>query len=356
MKRYLMILVLILGGVLLTSCGDRNGEDDFVEVIDFVDDKVRVPKNPKKVAVVARSAVDMLVSFGLGENIDGVYKTIFDNPWASYLYPDLDDYYSYEYNENYETFYEREIDLIIAPEKHIAEDLRSKGLTAITVSQYGTPTYEAVLYRLPNLIKEIWDDQDVHDKVDYWINNFDLTKKEITSKLENVETKNETLYYIRGDKYGGLNYTETKGSIIETFGNYLNLKFLGEFFNHNNRPQEEEVISLNPSYIITGGIYQNQIISELYDNSVWNKLDAVKQDKVFNIGIGFVMFEQSSVTETIFLQILANNVYPELFNFDINQNLYDIVNKYFNVKLTNEEIGYMLNGLDREGNSLVKNK
>src|SRR5690554_3605726 len=251
MKRYLMILVLILGGVLLTSCGDRNGEDDFVEVIDFVDDKVRVPKNPKKVAVVARSAVDMLVSFGLGENIDGVYKTIFDNPWASYLYPDLDDYYSYEYNENYETFYEREIDLIIAPEKHIAEDLRSKGLTAITVSQYGTPTYEAVLYRLPELIKQIWDDQEVHDKVNYWINNFDETKNELESKLSSQENNNETLYYIRGDKYGGLNYTETKGSIIETFGNYVNLKFLGEYFNHNNRPQEEEVISLNPTYIIT---------------------------------------------------------------------------------------------------------
>ena len=356
MKRFLMISVLISSSGLTSSCNDRNNEDGFVEVIDFVDDKVVVPKNPKKVAVVARSAVDMLVSFGLGENIDGVYKTIFDNPWASYLHPTLDDYYSYEYNENYETFYERKIDLIIAPEKYIAEDLRSKGLTAITVSQYGTPTYEAVLYRLPNLIKEIWDDQEVHNKVDSWIDNFDLTKNEITSKLENKESNNETLYYIRGDKYGGLNYTETKGSIIETFGNYVNLKFLGEYFNHNNRPQEEEVISLNPTYIITGGIYQNQIIEELYENSVWNKLDAVKEDKVFNIGVGFVMFEQSSVTETIFLQSLANNVHSELFDFDINQNLYDIVEKYYGVKLTNEEIGYMLNGLDREGNSLVKNK
>lgn len=356
MKRFLIVLVLVLGSIVLVSCGDRNNEDDFVEVIDFVDDKVVVPKNPKKVAVVARSAVDMLISFGLGENIDGVYKTIFDNPWASYLYPELNNYYSYEYNENYETFYERGIDLIIAPEKHIAEDLRSKGLTAITVSQYGTPTYEAVLYRLPELIKQIWDDQEVHDKVNYWISNFNETKNELENKLSSQENNNETLYYIRGDKYGGLNYTETKGSIIETFGNYVNLKFLGEYFNHNNRPQEEEVISLNPTYIITGGIYQNQIIDELNENSVWNKLDAVKNNKVFNIGIGFVMFEQSSVTETIFLQILANNVHPDLFEFDIETNLFDMIKKYFNVELTNDEIGYMLNGLDREGNSLVKSK
>ena len=33
---------------MLVSCGDRNNEDDFVEVIDFVDDKVVVPKIQRK--------------------------------------------------------------------------------------------------------------------------------------------------------------------------------------------------------------------------------------------------------------------------------------------------------------------
>ena len=239
--------------------------------------QLRFLKNPQKVAVIARSAVDMLVAFGLGDKLDGVYKTIFDNPWASYLYPNLDTFYNYEYNENYETFYSRGVDLIIAPEKYIAEDLRSKGLNAITVSQYGTPSYEEVLFRLPDLIMQIWDDTSVHAKIVDWKNEFLLVKNEILNKLETFDDIYETLYYIRGDKYGGLNYTETKGSKIETYGLYLNLKFLGEFFDHNNRPSEEAVLNLNPTYIITGGIYQNQIIEELYANETWNKLDAVKK-------------------------------------------------------------------------------
>lgn len=355
MKKLLVLFLIIFSAIVLTSCISKDKTIiETVEVIDFVGDIVSVPKNPKKVAVVARSAVDMLVAFGLGENIDGVYKTIFDNPWAEYLYPDLNNYYSYEYNENYETFYERKIDLIIAPEKYIAEELRSKGLNAITVSQYGTPTYEEVLFRLPDLIMQIWDDTTVHKKVVDWKNEFSKVKIEILKKLEKEEELTKTLYYIRGDKYQGLNYTETKGSKIETYGSYLNLKFLGEYFNHNNRPSEESVLELNPTYIITGGIYQNQIINELYTNKVWNKLDAVKNDNVYNIGIGFVMFEQTSVEEIIFLADLANKVYPDIFNFEVSSMLKDIIHKYFNVTLTDEEANNMLSGLDKDGNSLIK--
>ncbi|MDY0277970.1 MAG: ABC transporter substrate-binding protein [Acholeplasma sp.] len=353
MKRILFTIVLIISTVFLNSCDNNEKNSDMVEVIDFVDDVVSVPKNPKKVAVVSRSAVDMMIAFGLGDKIDGLYKTIFDNPWASYLYPSLNEYYKYEYNENYETFYTRGVDLIIAPEKYIAEDLRSKGLTAITVSQYGSPTYEEVLFRLPDLITSIWDDEEVKNRVKLWRTNFLSVKNKIKDELSKGSSGENTLYYIRGDKYKGLNYTETKGSIIETFGNYLNLKFIGEFFDHNNRPSEETVLELNPSIIIVGGIYQNQLISELRGNDAWNKLDAVKNEKVFNIGIGFVMFEQTSVEETIFLASLANSVYPEIFSFDINTMIMNTIKNFFGVELSELEIHYMLNGLDKDGNSLV---
>jgi len=353
-KKTMTMIILIFSALTLVSCVDEEALlETTVDVVDFVGDTITVPKNPQKVAVVARSAVDMLVAFGLGDKLDGVYKTIFDNPWASYLYPNIETYYSYEYNENYETFYSRGVDLIIAPEKYIAEDLRSKGLNAITVSQYGTPTYEEVLFRLPDLIMQIWDDTSVHAKVVDWKNEFLLVKNKILIELESFDDIYETLYYIRGDKYGGLNYTETKGSKIETYGRYLKLKFLGEYFDHNNRPSEEAVLNLNPTYIITGGIYQNQIIEELYSNEVWNKLDAVKNDNVFNIGIGFVMFEQTSVEEIIFLADLANKVYPDIFDFDVHTMLKEIISKYFDVSLTDTEVNYMLAGLDPYGKSLV---
>ena len=126
-KKWYILFVLLFSSIVLVSCNNTENEVNLVEVTDFVDDVVMVPKNPKKVAVVARSAADMLIAFGLGDNIDGMYKTIFDNPWAEYLHPNLNNYYKYEYNESYETFYSRGVDLIFAPEKYIAEDLRSKG-------------------------------------------------------------------------------------------------------------------------------------------------------------------------------------------------------------------------------------
>src|SRR5690554_5044557 len=101
-KKLFVVFLLLFLAALLVACNNIDNDAETVEVIDFVGDVVKVPKNPKKVAVVARSAVDMLFAFGLEDNIDGMYKTIFDNPWASYLYPNIDEYYKYEYNETYE--------------------------------------------------------------------------------------------------------------------------------------------------------------------------------------------------------------------------------------------------------------
>ena len=79
----------------------------------------------------------------------------------------------------------------------------------------------------------------------------------------------------------------------------------------------------------------------------------LKNDNVFNIGIGFVMFEQTSVEEIIFLADLANKVYPNKFDFDVHRMLKEIINKYFDVNLTDIEVSHMLAGLDQNGNSLL---
>jgi iron complex transport system substrate-binding protein len=81
----------------------------------------------------------MMIGFGLGENVDGIYYSILNNPWVGVLYPPSEDYYSYEYNESAELFFSREVDLVLAPEQYIAEGLRDSGINAITVSLYGTP-------------------------------------------------------------------------------------------------------------------------------------------------------------------------------------------------------------------------
>ena len=64
-KKWYLMFLLLLSLTILVACNNTENEIEMVEVTDFVDDVVMVPKNPKKIAVIARSAADMLVAFGL---------------------------------------------------------------------------------------------------------------------------------------------------------------------------------------------------------------------------------------------------------------------------------------------------
>ncbi|MDY0277824.1 MAG: hypothetical protein RBQ97_07045, partial [Acholeplasma sp.] len=155
LKKSLLMFVLFIGILPVISCS-KTETPTSVTVVDMVGDSVEVPINPKKVAVIARAAADMMIGFGLSEYVDGIYYSVLTNPWVELISPALNDLYSYDYNESAELFISRGVDLVIAPEKYIADDLRAAGVTAITVSLYGTPSYDSYLYYFSDMIKEIW--------------------------------------------------------------------------------------------------------------------------------------------------------------------------------------------------------
>ena len=121
MKKVYTVVIIILITIIVTSCKKQILKDNLVTITDMLGDTITIPKNPKKVACVSRTTYDLLVAFGLSDKIDGAYKNIYDNPWLYVIYPDAKNEYRYEYEENYETFLTRKIDLVFAPEKYIAD-------------------------------------------------------------------------------------------------------------------------------------------------------------------------------------------------------------------------------------------
>ena len=75
---------------------------------------VEVKKNPTKVACVSRTTYDLLIAFGLGDRIDGVYYSLLENEWASVFDKDAANRYSCAYEESYETFLSRGVDIVFA--------------------------------------------------------------------------------------------------------------------------------------------------------------------------------------------------------------------------------------------------
>jgi iron complex transport system substrate-binding protein len=350
-KSHIVMGVVCLVIFILLACGNNRQRNTTITITDMVGDVVELPKNPEKVGVLARSAVDMLVASGLGGKITGIFETVFDNEWAGIIYPAISNYYKYNYNTTLETYLEHGVELVICPEQYLAENLREHGIPAITVSQYGNPNYDTYVFYFANMIKEIWDDASVAKKVETWKNEFSQIREQVTSVLSGVPTT-KTLYYVRGDRNRGIAYTEANDkSIQNTICRYLKLDYAGKDFT-SSQPTAEAILTLDPDYVIVGGAFQNAIISEAKADAVWQNLSAFKSNNVFNVGVGFVMFEQNGVWLTAYLADLANKVYPDTFKFDVPAIVKKTALNYFGAELSDSDINNMLRGLKRNGQPL----
>lgn len=348
MKKIILITIFLLLSLSTVGCVNKTSQ---IEVVDMVGDKIKITKNPSKVACVSRTTYDLLVAFGLGDKIDGAYKGTLKNEWLNYIYPKSKEHYQYGYKDSYELFLSRQVDLVFAPEKYIAQELRDHGINAICISLYGSPEFDNYLTFFSNLIAKIWDSPEVKNKVNKWNSEIKQTISDIQLKLNNANVPKQKIYYVRGDKDKGIEYTDQKGSFIEFAYRILNLDYLGSRL-ATNKPQYEEIIKLNPDIITLGGIYQNKNIQKLKDIKYQN-LNAVKNNKIFNIPIGLTALEQLNALSPVFFYQQGNLIYPELFNYDLNKIIKEKIKNYFNFDISDEKINYMLNGLNPIGLPLI---
>lgn len=330
---------------------DAPSINESVTVVDMLGEKVTVKKNPKKVACASRTTYDLLIAFGVAESIDGVYYSLLENEWARVFDEYAEQRYSLSYEESYETYLSRGVDIVFVPEKYIADGLKEHGIKALNVSLYGNPDFSDYVYFFADLVKQIWDSEEVANRVDSWKEKMQTTITDIQTELAKHDDEKRTVYYVRGDKNKGIGYTENKGSFTEYAYKILGMTPLNDRF-ESNKPSAEEICAQNPDVFVVGGIYQKPLIEAL-QNEPYVNLDAVKNNQVFNIPIGLTTFEQLSVFSPVFLCDQANKLYPNYFSYDTQKQIQDLSEEFFGVRLTDDEANNMLNGLSREGNALV---
>ena len=344
-----MVTIATIGAI--TGCSSNGETQETISVTDMVGSTITIKKNPKKVACISRTTYDLLVAYGLGDKIDGAYKGTLNNDWVPLIYPQSENHYVYEYQNSSELFLSRGVDLVLAPEKYIADDLNEHGVPALCVSLYGTPTFDNYVTFLSKLVTEIWDGEDIKAKAAAWEDKVTTAISDITTELEKHNIERKKLFYVRGDKDRGVCYTDTQGSFTEYAYKVLGFDFVGTSLT-TNQPSVEEIVAQNPDIFVCGGQYQNKNIDILKTEEPYTNLDAVKNNKVYSIPIGFTAFEQLSAMTPIFFYDQANKIYPEYFSYDISTLVKNTIKDYFGTNLTDNQVSYMLEGLSPEGGSL----
>ena len=197
-----IVLFISLSITILSLAACSKEGIETIIVTDMAGVKVEIPKSPKKIAAVSPSTGDLMISFGLGNLLDGTYYSTINNPWAIEIYPASKDFYGYDYDNSVETFIMRGVDLIFIPEPATAQMLRDHGLNALCIRQFAETGYDEYVFYFSEIVRQIWgEDESVNARIDMWQNDFNealTTIKETLAKHPEIPIR--TLYYINGEK------------------------------------------------------------------------------------------------------------------------------------------------------------
>ncbi|MEW9121963.1 MAG: ABC transporter substrate-binding protein [Thermotaleaceae bacterium] len=110
----------------------------------------------------------------------------------------------------------------------------------------------------------------------------------------------------------------------------------------------EQIYQWNPEVIYISS-FTTTLPEDLYNNSIpgqdWSKIDAVKNKRVYKEPVGVYRWYPPSGDAPLMLKWMANHQYPELFNYNMEEELKAYYKAFYDFDLSQEQIDGILDPL-----------
>ena len=347
----LVLMVALL--VVTTGCSTNQAKEppeNVVEphiIVDMGGTKVELPDQINRVVCIQPTLTEYMIAFGVGDKLVGTHKNALNKVWLQKVYPEISSLKAYSYSASAEDVLASEVDLVIVPNNEAAEQLRAAGIPTVVI-MLNDPDSE---YQHIKMLGEIFG-QEVTDRINTWIDEVENVKDEINAVLDEANiTEGPNVYAVNGQSDNGIFYPQGGGgSALETYLNGIRATFaLKDFPANGNMPTEEEILATDPEVILIGGKYGVPLKEAVLQDSVWADISAIKNERVYNVPIGGIGWDQGYIALPVELKFWANIFYPDVFQYDLTADIIEFYQEYFGVTLTSEDIAYMINGLTPEG-------
>ena len=328
-------------------------------VTDLTGKKVTIKDNPSRIAIVPIpwASLAYLVD-GDSSKIIGMNpssKEAYDISILKDLAPNMKKvntaFVDSDFNINYEELALLKPDIVVVWDfqNDAIEKLAKLKIPAVAI-KYGT------LENVQEGIKLLGDILNKQEKAQKLINYHKDTNKYLaskTKKLENIKRK-KILYLINPqltvssgnsvtnimiDMAGGENVAKD----ITTGGSWSKVTM-------------EQIIKWNPDIIILSNfdkILPEDIYNNKFEGQDWSKINAVKNKKVFKAPIGIYRWDAPSAETPLMIKWIAKVTNPELFNdYNMRKDIKDFYLEFFNYKLTDEQLNFILNSKVNKGLNL----
>ena len=351
MRKKIISICIFCMCLFLNACGAPGVQiDEMREITDINGDVVSVPKEINRIICRSGNGTSFLVAMGYGDKLVGTADYVVTNPWVDRFYDGVSKLPTFKWSPSSEEIYKVGADLVMLADPEVAADLRKDGITAICYKQYNGDE----IVSSAKLMGELFGEE-AKQYADEWIAYYEEIQEYLDTKLASVSEEDKpTVYYIYGQSNKGLGRTAGGGSIIEYVIEEAGGKFATpDLPNDGPKITEEEAIVRNPDVIFISGIYGAGYKEELKTSPIWSGVNAVQEERIYQIPMDFISWDYYGVEFPLYLLWTSKQLYPDLIDKDMFTEAKNFYKKFYSIDLTDEEITYILDGLNPEGKAYV---
>jgi iron complex transport system substrate-binding protein len=346
--KFLMILVL-LSGTAVTFCGAA----DAGETRTFVDDVGREITLPVNIDAVSPSGpLAQIVLYSVDQDLFVSVSSEFTDAQAKYIDPRLltlpvtgQFYGSKAATMNPESIMELNKNLNIDVVLDIGEaketmkadldDIQSKtGVAFVFVTQNKLEEIPGSYVKLGELLSRPERGQELADYVSALLAEFDTGMKEVG------DNKKSLIYVtaIDGNSVSTIGKGSYHAEVIDYVGN--NLAKPATTGGPGDEYTMEDILQLNPDYIIVGYVDGHAYYNTIMTDPMWRSLSAVRNGNVYEAPYGPYswMGGPPSIQRLLSMIWLGNLMYPDVFDYDIDERVKEFYSLFFKYDLTDAEL------------------
>ena len=346
--KFLMILVL-LSGTAVTFCGAA----DAGETRTFVDDVGREVTLPVNIDAVSPSGpLAQIVLYSVDQDLFVSVSSEFTDAQAKYIDPRLltlpvtgQFYGSKASTMNPESIMELNKQLNIDVVLDIGEakqtmkadldDIQSKtGVAFVFVTQNKLEEIPGSYVKLGELLSRPERGQELADYVSALLAEFDTGMKEVG------DNKKSLIYVtaIDGNSVSTIGKGSYHAEVIDYVGN--NLAKPATTGGPGDEYTMEDILQLNPDYIIVGYVDGHAYYNTIMTDPMWRSLSAVRNGNVYEAPYGPYswMGGPPSIQRLLSMIWLGNLMYPDVFDYDIDDRVKEFYSLFFKYDLTDAEL------------------
>ncbi|MFA7197993.1 MAG: ABC transporter substrate-binding protein [Methanoculleus sp.] len=343
----MLVVLVLLSGTAVAFCSAAE------ETRTFVDDVGREITLPVKIDAVSPSGpLAQIVLYSVDQDLFVSVSSEFTDAQAKYIDPRLltlpvtgQFYGSKAATMNPESIMELDKQLNIDVVLDIGEakqtmkadldDIQSKtGVGFAFVTQNKLEEIPGSYVKLGELLSRPERGQELADYVSALLAEFDTGMKEVG------DNKKSLIYVtaIDGNSVSTIGKGSYHAEVIDYVGN--NLAKPATTGGPGDEYTMEDILQLNPDYIIVGYVDGHAYYNTIMTDPMWRSLSAVRNGNVYEAPYGPYswMGGPPSIQRLLSMIWLGNLMYPDVFDYDIDERVKEFYTLFFRYDLTDAEL------------------